>query len=302
MSEFEGAQSAESGEQTRRSFGDKWANNSRLLFESEDMISSGSLAWIIERNGFDDLESFGSWVETHNRILDAGCGNGRVTAVLSRLASPAAEVVGVDINPTVAMENLAGYPNATVLEGDLTGDLGFLGQFDLIYCQEVLHHTQNPAGAFGSLARQLRPGGELAVYVYKVKAPVREFVDDYVRSRVSVLPYQQAIAEMRAITELGRILAELDMRIDIPEVPSLGIERGTYDVQRFFYHFFMKCFWNDNMTFEDNMAINYDWYHPSIATRHTLDEVLSWFASAGLTAIHSRVDHYGVTVRGRRPV
>ena len=37
-------------DQTRRSFGDKWNNNPGLLFTMEEMTSSGSLGWIIERN------------------------------------------------------------------------------------------------------------------------------------------------------------------------------------------------------------------------------------------------------------
>lgn len=298
--EVENSEMLVKGEQTRRSFGEKWRNNSALLFTFEEMVSSGSLTWIAERNGFPDVESFGSWVRDHDRILDAGCGNGRVTAVLGRFAGPNAEVVGVDINPEAAVSNLRDAPNIQVREGDLLADLTPLGEFDLIYCQEVLHHTRDPRGALLSLANRLRPGGELAVYVYKVKAPVREFVDDYVRDRISGLPYSESLAEMRAITELGRTLTELGVVVEVPAIPSLGIEQGSYDLQRFIYHFFMKCFWNSSIAFEDNVAINYDWYHPSLATRHTLDEVLAWFADADLDVVHTCTDHYGITVRGCR--
>jgi hypothetical protein len=47
------------------------------------------------------------------------------------------------------------------------------------------------------------------------------------------------------------------------------------------------------------VLINYDWYHPQLATRHTLDEVEGWFVSAGLKIEHRCVDFYGITVRGR---
>ena len=49
---------------------------------------------------------------------------------------------------------------------------------------------------------------------------------------------------------------------------------------------------------EENNAINYDWYHPQIATRHTLEEVLGWFTDNQLTITHQFVDHYGITMRG----
>jgi hypothetical protein len=63
----------------------------------------------------------------------------------------------------------------------------------------------------------------------------------------------------------------------------------------------MKCFWNDELSFEENAVINYDWYHPQLATRHTVEEVRGWFASAGLDVVHEFVDEYGVTMRGVRP-
>ena len=289
-------------DQTRRSFGDKWNNNPGLLFTMEEMTSSGSLGWIIERNGFSGVEEFGEWVAGNQRVLDAGCGNGRVTSVLAHLAGFGTEIVGVDINPDIARTNLQGESHVTIHQGDLTSDLSFLGEFDLIYCQEVLHHTSDPQRAFNSLATRLRPGGELAVYVYKIKAPVREFVDDHIRNQISDLSYEDSLDEMRAVTELGRELSNLQSEIDVPAIGSLGIEQGRYDVQRLFYHFFMKCFWNSAMSFDDNVSINYDWYHPALATRHTLDEVLGWFDQASLDVSHSYLDQYGITVRGTRPV
>jgi hypothetical protein len=80
----------------------------------------------------------------------------------------------------------------------------------------------------------------------------------------------------------------------------LGIEAGEYDVQRLIYHFFLKCFWNPDLEFEANAAINYDWYHPQLCSRHTVEEVRSWFDAAELTVVHSLVDHYGITMRGIR--
>ena len=162
----------------------------------------------------------------------------------------------------------------------------------------MLHHTADPKAAFLNLCRRLAPGGEIAIYVYKVKAPMREHADDYIRHRVSVLDYEEAMSSMRELTELGRVLCESNLRVNVPAVPILGIEAGEYEVQRFLYHFFLKCFWNPQLTFEENAAINYDWYHPQLCTRHTLQEVEGWFAEANLKVVHRCVDYYGITVRG----
>jgi len=71
-------------------------------------------------------------------------------------------------------------------------------------------------------------------------------------------------------------------------------------VQRLIYHFFMKCFWNDELDTEANAAINFDWYHPEVSSRHTVDEVHRWFAGADLEVVHEYTDPYGITMRAAR--
>jgi hypothetical protein len=130
---------------------------------------------------------------------------------------------------------------------------------------------------------------------------VREFTDDFVRGKIASLPYAEAMEACREITELGRVLSETGGKVTVPEVKLLGIDAGEYDVQRFLYHFFAKCFWNPSFSHEDNTAINYDWYHPQNCTRHEPAEIRGWFSENGLDVTHECVDHYGITMRGRRP-
>ena len=286
---------------TLRSFSDKWHENRDLAFAQTNTEGSEIQAWILERNGFSEPEGLREYLAGRRRILDAGCGNGRVTALLQSHAPETAEIVGVDLAAAdVARENLADRPNVRIEEGDLLGDLGRLGRFDFVYCQEVLHHTPDPAGGFRNLAGLLEAGGEIAIYVYRVKGPVREFVDDLVRTKIGDMPYDEAMDVARRITELGRALSEVDARIEVPEIRELGIEAGEYSVQRFVYHHFMKCFWNPELGVEASAAVNYDWYHPQTCSRHTVDEVRAWFEDAGLTVVHEYVDPYGITMRGRR--
>lgn len=290
-------------QQTSKSFSEKWHNNRQLAFEETLDETSDIQRWILARNGLAGGEGLRDWLSGRNRILDAGCGNGRVTALLKRNSPANAEIVGVDLTAAdVAADNLAGLRNVRVEKRDLLDDLSDLGRFDLIYCQEVLHHTADAARAFRNLTGLLAEGGEIAIYVYKLKPPVREFSDDYVRSRISHLPYEEAMAAMSEITELGRVLSDLKIDVTVPEVGVFEIEAGTYDIQRFVYHFFAKLFWNPDMDVQANTAINYDWYHPQLASRHTLAEVEDWFEAAGLKIVHRFVDPYGITVRGVRPV
>lgn len=285
---------------TANSFRDKWEKNTDVAFDETLREGSDIFSWILNRNGFTDAGELSAFLRGKKRVLDAGCGNGRVTALLRRYSSPeTTEIVGIDlVSADVARENLKDYENVSVYERDLLGDLDDLGEFDLIYCQEVLHHTSDPEGAFRNLRGLLAPGGEIAIYVYKKKAPAREFVDDYVRDRISGLPYDEAIKACEQITDLGRALSEQNTTLNVPQVDVLEIPEGEYDLQRFIYHFFAKCFWNPDLSYRDNVVINYDWYHPQLCSRHTVQEVRGWFADAGLEVTHEFVDFYGITMRG----
>ena len=136
------------------------------------------------------------------------------------------------------------------------------------------------------------------MYVYKKKAPVREFVDDYIRNNISSLNYEDAIKATDQITKLGKVLSDKKVRINIPQVDILQIKKGSYDLQRFIYHYFMKCFWNDHLSSKVNSVINYDWYHPQTCSRHTIKEVQSWYKNKKIKIVHENIDDYGITIRG----
>lgn len=285
---------------TSRTFRDKWEKNGGAFFAEVLREGSDTQRWIVERNGFASLSDFSNHLRSAARILDAGCGNGRVTALLRTMVAERVEVVGIDlVAADVARENFKGVKNTRFETRDLMDDLTDLGRFDFIYCQEVLHHTENPQLSFRNLRELLAPGGELAIYVYKQKAPVREFVDDYIRSRIAPMSYEDAMVQCRQITEFGKALSDVGIKIKVPSVECLGIDAGEYDLQRLIYHFFAKCYWNGDLPQEESVLVNYDWYHPQTATRHSLAEVEGWFVAANLEIVHSYVDFYGITVRGR---
>jgi SAM-dependent methyltransferase len=286
---------------TAKTFSDKWGQNPDLAFAQTVDENAEIGRWILERNGWRSGDGLASYLTGKRRILDAGCGNGRVMALLRRYAPAESEIVGIDLTAAeVARENLADLPNVTIRQGDLLGDLSELGEFDFIYSQEVLHHTPDPRGGLLNLASRLAPDGEIAIYVYRRKAPIREFTDDFLREQIRDMPYEQAMEVCRKVAELGRALSELNVSVRVPAIEPLEIEEGEYDVQRLVYHFFMKCFWSDELDAEGNAALNYDWYHPGLCSRHTADEVRQWFADADLDVVHENVDHYGITMRGRR--
>lgn len=286
-------------QKTEQSFRDKWTNNSSMLLDDIFDENSEIRKWVLERNGFQTGEELSGHLKGRRRILDAGCGAGRMTAFLASLAPDANEVVGIDlVSSSVAQVNLAEIEKVNVQECDILGDLSGLGKFDFIYCQEVIHHTPDPKQAVVNLSSILNDNGELAVYVYKKKAPIREYSDDFIRSKISEMAYVDAIIASEEIAELGRVLSNLKQEVIVPDVKAIGIDAGTYSIQRLMYHFFLKCFWNETLSAQENAAINYDWFHPEIASRHDASEVSEWFEAANLSIVHQCTDHYGITIRG----
>ncbi|NBO17828.1 MAG: class I SAM-dependent methyltransferase [Proteobacteria bacterium] len=167
---------------TAKSFHDKWTKNETLAFEDTSRPGSDTYNWILTRNGFADGAALKNFLEPKKRILDAGCGNGRVTNLLHQHAGQHAQLVGIDlVAADVAKNNLSHLPRISTYSKDLLAPLDDLGVFDFIYCQEVLHHTKDPRAGFLNLCTLLEKNGEIAIYVYKKKAPVREYVDDFVR-------------------------------------------------------------------------------------------------------------------------
>lgn len=290
-------------DQTRSSFGFKWTK--RDAFGSEGMQATVA-RWLVERYGFDSAKAMRAFFAGKERTLDAGCGAGLATSswMTPDWTDGGAEWVGVDISEAidVARSRLGGNPGTHFVQADIL-DLPFRpGTFDAIISEGVLHHTPSTERAFRALVPLLRPGGELMIYVYRRKAPVREFTDDYVRELLQPLDPEDAWAKLRPLTQLGKALADLDVEVDVPEdIELLGIPAGRHDVQRLVYWHFAKLFWNDDLTFEENNHLNFDWYAPRYAHRHTEDEVRGWYASEGLELTHVDVQEAGITVRGVKP-
>lgn len=97
------------------------------------------------------------------RILDAGCGTGRVGIELARRGH---DVVGVDLDPSMLAVARREAPDLTWVRGDLgaLGEVALGAPFDLVVCAgnviPLLAAGTEPA-AITALAATLRPGGLL---------------------------------------------------------------------------------------------------------------------------------------------
>mgnify|MGYP002823077296 CR=1 FL=1 len=176
------------------------------------------------------------------------------------------------------------------------------GVVDYVNCDQVIMHTEDPAATLAELTRVCRPnGGQVACYFYAKKALPRELLDDHFRIACTDVPHE-ALWEMSAqLTELGRRLSALEVTFEAPDIPLLGIKGGTYDLQRFIYWNFIKCFWNEALGRDTSVATNFDWYSPSKARRFSAQEVHALVAHHGLTEAFFHAEEACYSGRFARP-
>jgi trans-aconitate 2-methyltransferase len=93
------------------------------------------------------------------RILDLGCGTGRLT---DEIASSGAEVVGVDSSPSMIDEARAHYPHLSFSVMDAR-ELKADSPFDAVFSNAVLHWIPDPERVVRAVAGVLRPGGRFVL-------------------------------------------------------------------------------------------------------------------------------------------
>jgi len=98
------------------------------------------------------------------RILDIGCGDGRITARLAGLV-PNGAVLGIDLSPEMvrfAAGKYASRPNLSFQEGDAS-QLRFAGQFDLVVSFACLHWVEDHLPVLKGVRESLVPGGRFVM-------------------------------------------------------------------------------------------------------------------------------------------
>lgn len=96
------------------------------------------------------------------RLLDLGCGDGRLATLVQDAHPELREIVAVDNSPAMlelATANLS--DGASVIDHDLNLPLPATGDFDAIVSGFAIHHVSHPRkrSLFAELVEMLRPGG-----------------------------------------------------------------------------------------------------------------------------------------------
>ena len=258
-------------QQTNNIFSDKWEKVEEMekVGEMEDF----QFKWYLELYGFKNEEELKVFLQSKRVIFDAGCGLGYKAAWFAKLA-PNSIVIGMDFSDAakIAANRYKEIPNLYFVQGDIADTKLNFGVIDYVSCDQVIMHTEVPENTFAHLTDITSPKGEFACYVYSKKALPRELLDDYFRQNVADFDSKKVWEMSRQLTQLGKTLSELKINIDVPDIPMLNIKGGKYDLQRFIYWNFIKCFWREDWGVELSDATNFDWYSPSNAKRYSEHE------------------------------
>ncbi len=285
--------------QTEQTFAFKWSK--RDTYES-DAVHAASKKWLDDRYGLPNTD-FSKLLEGKT-VLDAGCGSGYSALLFFGELLNTCRYIGADISEAVdvaaqrfAEKNVRGE----FIQADLLNLPEELGFFDIIFSEGVLHHTDSTEKAIRYLATKLNPGGHFMFYVYNKKGPIREFTDDFIRSRIANLTDEEAWKALEPLTKFGKMLGDLNFEIDIEEpIYVLDIPAGKINLQRFFYWHLFKAYFRPDWNLDEMNHVNFDWYRPHNCHRQTPDEVRSWVESSFLNILKMDVQEAGITVVARR--
>lgn len=283
--------------QTQDAFAFKWAK--RDTYES-DTAKKVAREWELQGFFAGDECAIGNVVFPGCRFMDAGCGSGFSALALFGDILDHAHYLGVDISSAVdvAKQRFAeGGIKAEFMQADLLS-LPFKEPiFDVIFSPGVLHHTDSTEQGIKRLASVIVKGGKFLFYVYRKKAPIREWTDDYVRDAIRKLNDEEAWKVLEPLTKLGIALGELNAEVAVPEdIPILGIPKGRIDVQRLFYWYVIKAYYRSEFSLDETNHINFDWFRPLNCHRQTPEEVRKWCEEANLRIDRMHAEEAGIYV------
>jgi SAM-dependent methyltransferase len=209
---------------------------------------------------------------------------GRFADVVTRWGG---RVIGIDLSVAaeVAATNLADR-DFVAIQADVFA-LPFAAEaFDCVYSVGVLHHTPDCESAFKNLPRYLKPGGNIAVWLYSGYNKWYRFSDFYRRITHRV-PAPRLHAFLRVIVPPLYWLDRGLRAVPIVGPPVAGLVHHIFPV---------------NLHPDPQLRIldTLDWYSPRYQSKHTYEQVFRWYESCGLEQL--TVADSSIGVKGRKTI
>ena len=143
------------------------------------------------------------------RVLEPGCGTGRLTEILAHTVGPSGRVVALDISAAMVRTcraRVEALQQADVLHAAIEEYAGGPQTFDIAVCHQVFPHFDDGPAALAAIVRALTPGGRLLVVHFASAAVINE------RHRTAMAPIQQD--RLPAPAEMRRLLTAAGLTVD----------------------------------------------------------------------------------------
>lgn len=231
-------------------------------------------------------------------VLDGGCGMGRYLRIAAEMGPDLAAGIDLSLAVQAVRELTEDLTGVAIVRGDLLRPPFPPGSFDHVYSIGVLDHTPDPRRAFLLLAELLKPGGRIAIWVYRRERPAVEWIMNAHRAVSTRLPLGMLMILSRWTAPIGGWKRRL-MACPRWFVQRLGVALHLLSIG-------VSMHPDPDVRVCDTL----DWYAPRYLSRHTKDEVASWFVEAGLTELVDLTEGRGffhegqgngINVAGRRP-
>jgi SAM-dependent methyltransferase len=189
------------------------------------------------------------------RVLDAGCGGGRYCKVASEAG---ALVTGADHSAAVEKASkLCGHlESIKLVQADLKKLPFPEASFDFAFSIGVMHHDVDTRSVFDAVAKMVKPGGRMAVWLYRRNTWWQEALNSFLRRRTTKMKPEK----LEPWCRLGATLGGIPL---VRQSLSKIVNFSTHPVR------------------ENRICDTFDWYAPEFQHHHTTDELVSWFREAG---------------------
>lgn len=202
------------------------------------------------------------------RVLDAGCGSGRFLSFFQE----ARMIVGVDLSSSVILAHARRcHQNLNIMQADILNLPLRNASFDFVFSFGVLMATPDTKKAFMSIARLVKPGGKLAVFIYNNRATsglwchkTKEGLSYFCRRITVRLPH-------RILYWISHLAIPL---YSLKHLPKIG---------RFIDATFES---GDYRDWHLRVLGTFDWYSSKYQWVHTNSEVMAWFKEAGFRNLY----------------
>jgi SAM-dependent methyltransferase len=263
-----------------RSFGLQWNRHRRTQLDSAVGLPISEKRLFLSTGWPRDL--------TGTRVLEAGSGAGRFTEVLLRTG---ASVYSFDYSSAVEANalNNAARRNLRLFQADILRIPLREAWFDHVLCLGVLQHTPDPERSFLSLARHVKPGGDLVIDVYR-------------RSFAARLQWKYALRPLTKRMDPARLYAWVQAAAPRLVGPTKLLRRfaGRAGARLSpiveYSHLGLTPEQNTQWAILDT----FDMYSPAHDHPRSVREVRRWFDDAGFADIEVFDGPNGVVGRGKR--